>query len=192
MKEQQQEMLSALFDGEASEFEIRCLLNELTDGDLEHWHRYQVISDASHNKLKATAFNFSVVDVVAAAIADEEAPSVETSNPTQAKKSRLNTVVGFVAAASVSFVAVLGINYLEMVKPGFIAPGNVSVSQWPISGKLGLNTVNGADESFIKTVYGQQTQDDEPLKQFFRLHVHKAVFENGWGLMTMSRMFHTE
>ncbi len=52
MNEQHKEALSALFDGETSEFETRRLLDELTDEDLEQWHQYQTISDASQNKLE--------------------------------------------------------------------------------------------------------------------------------------------
>ena len=45
MNEQQKETLSALLDGEASEFELRRLLAE---GDVEiaaQWRRYQLIRD---------------------------------------------------------------------------------------------------------------------------------------------------
>ena len=193
MNEQQQETLSALFDGETSDFETRRLLNELSDEDLERWHQYQVISDASQNKLEATAFSFSVVDAVAAAIADEETPTAEVK-PVQAKQTTwIKPFVGFAAAASVAFVAVLGIQDPEMVDQGFIADGNVSVSQLPISGDLGVSAVSGTTAAIaldkdIQAIDAQKAQDAQRLEHYLQQHTQSAAFNNGRGLMPMARM----
>ncbi|NRB37499.1 MAG: hypothetical protein HRU20_03400 [Pseudomonadales bacterium] len=193
MNEQQQETLSALFDGETSEFETRRLLDELSDDDLERWHQYQVISDASQNKLENTTFNFSVVDAVAAAIADEATPVADNASTAPVKQSWFKPLVGFAAAASVAFVAVLGIQDSQMVNPGFVADGNVSVSQLPINGDLGLSTVSGTTavislDGDIRAIDAQKAQDAKRLEHYLQQHTQNAAFNNGRGLMPMARM----
>ena len=194
MNEQQQETLSALFDGEASEFETRRLLNELSDEDLERWHQFQVISDASQNKLEQSTFSFSVVDAVAAAIADEPAPVADTVVTKQVKQAWFKPLIGFAAAASVAFVAVLGIQDPDMVNPGFIADGNVSVSQLPINSDLGLSAVSGSTAAVmslnggIDAIDAQKKKDALRLEHYLQQHTQSAAFNNGRGLMPMARM----
>lgn len=194
MNEQQQETLSALFDGETSTFETRRLLDELSDADLERWHRYQVISDASQNKLVDNDFSFSVVDAVAAAISDEDVPSLEPAvEKTSARQSWFKPLVGFAAAASVAFVAVLGIQSPEMVTPGFVANGNVSISQLPITGDLGLSAVSGTAASTvlaadIKAIDANKAENADRLKYYLQQHTQHAAYNNGRGLLPMARM----
>jgi sigma-E factor negative regulatory protein RseA len=194
MNEKQQETLSALFDGETTEFEARRLLEELSDEDLERWHQYQVISDASQNKLEGSSFSFSVVDAVAAAIADEPVPVADSPPDKPVKHAWFKPVIGFAAAASVAFVAVLGVQDPEMVNPGFVADGNVSVSQLPINSDPGLSTVSGTTSTVVlsldedsQTIDEQKKQDAERLEHYLDQHTQGAAFNNGRGLMPMVR-----
>lgn len=193
MNEQQQETLSALFDGETSEFEARRLLSEIDDNDRQRWQRYQLIRDASTNKLDEGQFTFNIADKVAAAIEAEDAPSLEKAPATAVKTQWFKPVVGFAAAASVAFVAVLGIQDPDMVSPGFIADGNVSASQLQISGDQGLSQVSGS--SPIEPLAGEnrnrdegKLQNTERLQHYLQQHSQHAAFNNGRGLVPMARM----
>jgi sigma-E factor negative regulatory protein RseA len=194
MNEQQQETLSALFDGETSEFETRRLLNELSDEEQQRWQRYQLIRDASTNQLAETDFSFNIADSVMDAIADEEIDSVEKT-PTQSnsKQSWLKPFIGFSAAASVAFVTVLGIQSPDMVKPGFVAAGNVSLSQLPVSGELGLNAVSAKTSAAtlvddVQQLEAQKAEDIERMQAYIQQHNQHAAFNNGKGLLPMARM----
>ena len=193
MNEQHNEALSALFDGETSEFETRRLLDEITDEDLETWHHYQMISQASQHKLEPSALTFSVVDAVAEAIADEATPVAQSSPQQPNQTSWIKPFVGFAAAASVAFVAVLGVQDPDIVNQGFVADGNVAVSQLPISGELGVSAVSGtaAGATFdkdVQAIEAQKMKDAERLQHYLQQHTQHAAFNNGRGLMPMARM----
>jgi sigma-E factor negative regulatory protein RseA len=197
MNEQQQETLSALFDGEANEFETRRLLSELDSVSAAKWQRFQWIRDTAKNRLGDCDVTFSVVDAVSASIARE--PDIQsTYTATAAKKDHwLKPLLGFATAASVAFVAVLGMQQFGQdavpANTGFIANGNVSASQLPISGGVGLNAVSGSVSSSalayeIEAIDEQKARDKDRIKYYLQQHAQQASFNNGSGLLPMARM----
>ncbi len=194
MNEQQQESLSALFDGETTEFETRRLLSQLTEEEQQRWQRYQIIRDASKNQLPETELSFNIADSVMDAIADEAIESAEQLQPlAQVKKSWLKPLVGFSAAASVAFVTVLGLQDPDSVNPGFEAAGNVSLSQLPVSEDLGLNAVSARTSSAtlvddVRQLDEQKTQDMERMKAYIDQHAQHSSFNHGKSFVPMARM----
>lgn len=141
MNQQRQEMLSAMFDGEASEFEVRRVLSDLTHEERSLWHRYQLMHDMAQGQAAALA-HFDISDKVMQAIEHETMDTVQA----KIKKARLKPWVGFASAAAVAFVAVITVQQWQISEHanehGFVADGNVSASQLPLSGQSGLSTAS--------------------------------------------------
>ncbi|CAA0100375.1 Sigma factor AlgU negative regulatory protein [BD1-7 clade bacterium] len=195
MNDQQKEALSALFDDESSDFETRRLLGELEHTEREQFGRYQLMRDAMQGHLENTtdiALNINVAAAVSAAIADEPVPLAEEQPKKVAGPAWLKPVAGFAAAASVAFVAVLGIQNPDVVNQGFIADGNVSASRMPISGDLGLSQVSGTStiplDQAIDNIDLQKQADQQRLNYYLQQHSQHAAFNTGYGLMPMARM----
>lgn len=151
MSEQQQEMLSALHDGQSSDFELRRVLDQVDDDALQRLRRYQLIGDAVRKQLDERYCTLDVSAQVSAMLANE-APPKKTASRFSAKP-----VIGFAAAASVAFVTVFSVQQLRPVDgvPGiqgsFVADGDVSASQLPISASdLGLSTVSGTSTTLLE------------------------------------------
>lgn len=199
MNEQQQETLSALFDGEANEFETRRLLSELDSASAAKWQRFQWIRDTAKNRLGDCDVTFSVVDAVSASIAMD--PNIQPKYTMHKKDHWLKPLLGFATAASVAFVAVLGMQQFGQdavpANTGFIANGNVSASQLQISGGVGLNTVSGSVSSSalayeIEAIDEQKARDKDRIKYYLQQHAQQASFNNGSGLLPMARMAEEE
>lgn len=194
MNQQQQESLSALVDGETTEFETRRVLNEMDGESREQWARYQLISEAMSNQLNTSTLNINIADAVAAEIAEEPALNVaeEPAASSKAKVSWFKPAAGFAIAASVAFVAVLGIQQPEVINNGFIANGNVSASQLQISGGLGLNQASAVASlplaSEIDDIDAQKKREQARLNYYLQQHAEHASFNNGRGLLPMARM----
>ena len=208
MSEQQKETLSALFDGETSEFETRRLLSELDDEQRSQWRNHQIVRDSINKSLDASVMSINIADAVAAEIANDPAPVIEA--PAQAtaandqninkQQSWLKPAVGFAAAASVAFIAVIGVQQQDSgingANTSFVANGNVSASQLKINSKLGLeqglSPVSGVSNASINsdTQSSQlSTKDQQELLQYYmQKHVQHASFNNSRGLMPMARM----
>jgi negative regulator of sigma E activity len=140
MNQQRQEMLSALFDGECSEFEVRRVLGEMTDAEVQQLRRYQLMRDACSKQVTATHCKMDISSAVASAIANE--PSVKPSRKTA------KPMIGFATAAAFAFVAVFGVQQWRLAETatgnGFVAEGNVSASQLPLMQSPGLSTASGS------------------------------------------------
>lgn len=207
MSEHRKETLSALFDGETSDFEARRLLEEMGEEENQSWGRYQLISDAMSNNLGQSQLSINVADAVAAAIADED--MLESGQSQQAateekvaKLAWLKPVAGFAVAASVAFVAVLGVQDLRVGSgvsdDGFVANGNVSAAQLALTGpsEKGLNAVSGltsgqlAEE--IENINAQKTAEQQRMDFYLQQHAQHASFNNGRGLMPMVRISREE
>lgn len=143
MNQQRHEMLSALFDEQTSAFETRRLLADMTDADIQQMRRYQLMRDACRKQLGQYHCSMDISAAVSAAIADEATPAM----PKTASVARVKPLLGFAAAASIAFVAVLGVQQWrhldDAIGTGFVADGNVSASQLPIAGSPGLSTASG-------------------------------------------------
>lgn len=194
MHEQHKETLSALFDGEADELEMRRLLSGLDAETCAQWRRYQLLRDAAQNKLGDCDLQISIVDKVAAQIALEPdiRPSVAQVAVLVKKDSWIKPLLGFATAASVAFITVLGVQQFNQpagqLDAGFVANGNVSASQLPMSGGLGLNTVSGSVQTSglqyeIEAIEAQKQHDAERLRYYMQQHAQHASFNNGRGLL---------
>lgn len=144
MSQQRQEMLSALFDGQTSEFETRRVLSDMTDAELQQLRRYQLMRDACKNQVSGLHRTMDITAAVSAAVAAEAAPSQSKA----LASSRIKPLLGFATAATVAFVAVLGVQQWRHLddaagNAGFVADGNVSASQLPIAATPGLSTASG-------------------------------------------------
>ena len=110
--------MSALVDGEASEIELHRILKQL---DADHanqdqsvgskWSRYQSVSQAMAG---SPLGGVDISESVSSAIA-EEPTYASTLLPTV--KSKLYTMGRFAVAASVAFVAIIGVQQLNQVSP---------------------------------------------------------------------------
>lgn len=199
MHEQYKESLSALFDGEADELEMRRLLSGLDAESTARWQRYQLIGDAARNVLAVSRLDISVVDAVAAQLAVE--PVVLAAPAAKKREHWLKPVLGFASAASIAFVAVLGVQSMNRsampVTAGFVANGNVSASQLPIAGGSGLNTVSGSVQApalqrEIEAIDAQKQRDAERLRYYMQQHTQHASYNNAQGLLPMARMVEEE
>ncbi len=204
MSDQQKEGLSALFDGETTEFETRRLIAELDDSDRQAWQRYQLTSDAASNSLGDSVLSINVVDSVAAAIADEPCPELKESPELQQAKVKSQTVsqswfkpfVGFAAAASIAFIAVINLPAMQsggqIEQAGFVANGNVSASQLQISGGVGLSQASGVSSVSlareISDIDAQKNRENTKLNYYLQQHAQHAAFNNGRGLLPLARI----
>ena len=112
------ESVSALVDGEASEIELHRILKQL---DADHanqdqsvgskWSRYQSVSQAMAG---SPLGGVDISESVSSAIA-EEPTYAKTLLPTV--KSKFYSMGRFAVAASVAFVAIIGVQQLNQVSP---------------------------------------------------------------------------
>ena len=196
------EMLSALLDGEASDFEARRLIQTLNSEDEQTWRSYSVIQQAMHST-GSNDFDLSidVSSAVSAAIADEPAFNM-TENTTEpavqvesaSKLSYFKPAMGFAAAAAFAFVSVINLESFkgaDTPTAGFVAQGNVSASQLPIQSGVGLNAVSAQ----VKVPAGQSLPlesdnalDQKKLDEYLQRHAEQSAMNNGRGLMPMVRV----
>ena len=112
------ESVSALVDGEASEIELHRILKQL---DADHanqdqsvaskWSRYHSVSQAmADTPLGGVDISQSVSSAIA-----EESTYASTFSPTI--KSKLYSMGRFAVAASVAFVAIIGVQQLNQLEP---------------------------------------------------------------------------
>lgn len=142
MSDFHKETWSALFDGEASELELHRTLTTMTPEECARWQRYQWMRDAVKSSLHQSNIQISVAAAVAEAIKQEDVSVKKTSSNVL---SKIKPFVGFATAASLAFVVVLLAVQKEPSRiqdAGFIASGNVSISQLPITTQSGLSTVS--------------------------------------------------
>lgn len=196
------EMLSALLDGEASNFEARRLIQSLTEEDEQSWRSFSLIQQAMQSS-GADELNLSidVSSAVSAAIADEPAMSlsedskaainqnVDSPNTASAKVSYLKPIMGFAAAAAFAFVSVINLESFQAAdssQPGFIAQGNVSASQLPIQRNVGLTAVSAQTQLPVESVEKKKL-DQKKLDAYIQRHAEQSALNNGSGLMPMVR-----
>jgi len=119
------ESVSALVDGEASDIELHRILKQL---DADHanqdqsvgskWSRYHSVSQAmADSPLGGVDISQSVSSAIA-----EEPTYASTFSPTI--KSKLYSMGRFAVAASVAFVAIIGVQQLNQLKPTQQAESN--------------------------------------------------------------------
>lgn len=188
MNQQQQEMLSALFDGQTSDFETQHLLRELDDEGLARLARYQLISDGMQNRLTDLHGRLDIVGQVAAATEQMPAPHRQAAG-------WLKPVLGFAAAASLAFVTVVGVQGMGWSPTGpdaFVADGDVSASQLPVrQEQAGLSPVSASSTWVEQNVSAGQPQlagDRERLRRYIQMHgEQQAAFDGDAGVLPVYR-----
>jgi len=166
MSDFHKESWSALFDGEATELELRRALAQMSAEEKAQFARYQWMRDALKQSLPESNLSISLVDKVMDVIALEGEPLKASKPLNNSSPAWLKPLIGFATAASFAFVAVLMLAPAEQgLQPaGFIASGNVSSSQLPIQPQLGLSpvsaTVNADGIQRQKNLRRLQQQED--------------------------------
>lgn len=184
MNDSLKESLSALMDGEASEFELRRVL-ESDDPELRRkWsdsHQFQQL-------LKGDEQPYSGWDIsarVAAEIADDVA------SPSAAGWRQAFT--GIAVAASVAFVVVLGaLGSNKLTTPGAMVADNSAVSGrvYPtqVRGATGGVTVSATAQSPVLTESSiSQSEAQRRFEYYLRNHTDRAALNNNQGVISYAR-----
>lgn len=170
MNQQHEEMLSALFDEQCSEFEMRRVLGAMSTDDIQQLRRYQLMRDVMQKKAGALHCTMDISAAVAEAIDNE---NVQSPLQKPSKVSRIKPLIGFATAASVAFVAVLAVQqwrYIDSASDhGFVADGNVSASQIPLASSPGLSKASAvstlpADNRAILLEKSEQSVKNDKTK----------------------------
>jgi len=103
MSEKMRESMSALMDGEASDFETRRVLEGMDNSELRDvWSRYHAASAAMKRDAASASLTIDISAAVSQAIEKEDALVEPRSRP-------MKTVAGFATAATIAFAAVIGL-----------------------------------------------------------------------------------
>jgi len=107
MSEKMHESMSALMDGEATDFEARRLLEQMDSPEMrEKWSRYHLASAAMKRDSAAGKSQIDISAAVSAAIANE-------SKGVAPQRKPLRAMAGFASAAAIAFVAVIGVQSFD-------------------------------------------------------------------------------
>lgn len=115
-QQQLNEALSAVMDGEATELELRRVLKSEGAELGDRWHRYQLASAAMRGDVQLSA-PIDLSASISAAIAEEEAYSVETSGKNEASSSETSkrgvwsNFGRFGIAASMAAAVIAGVQF---------------------------------------------------------------------------------
>lgn len=193
MSDQLREALSAVMDGEADEFELRRVLDEVgRDSDLsEQWHRYELIGAALRGDPLAPASLGSGLraalagDEVDALLSDEHAlaeqaqaapelalavgasQSVSSATgvgATESKRSRFGPLIGVGVAAAVAFAVVVGVD----------PAGSPSGAQPEIAQQLSLPV-----EGEALAVADTEQVDTQRARAYLMHHVQQTAMNRG-------------
>jgi negative regulator of sigma E activity len=194
------EMLSALLDGEASDFEARRLLQTLTSEDEQSWRSYSLIQQAMQGSSSGGMdLSIDISSAVSEAIADEPLMNMSpleaedsVASEKVAKVSYFKPALGFAAAAAFAFVSVINLDSLQTISApttGFVAQGDVSASQLPIQSGVGLSAVSAqaqlpADQALPGA---DNSLDQKKLDEYMQRHAEQSAINHGQGLMPIIR-----
>jgi negative regulator of sigma E activity len=194
------EMLSALLDGEASDFEARRLLQTLTPEDEQSWRSYSLIQQAMQgNASSGLDLSIDISSAVSEAIADEPVmnmtqPDAVDSKSVEklAKVSYFKPALGFAAAAAFAFVSVINLDSLQSSSSpsaGFVAQGDVSASQLPIQSGVGLSAVSAQAQLPVDQALpgADNSLDQKKLDEYMQRHAEQSAINHGQGLMPIIR-----
>lgn len=108
MSEKMHESMSAVMDGEATDFEMRRLLEQMESPELrDKWARYHLASAAMKRDSAVAMPQIDISAAVSAAIAAEAGSVVSQRKP-------LRAMTGFASAAAIAFVAVIGVQSFDL------------------------------------------------------------------------------
>lgn len=203
------ESLSALVDDEASELEVRRLLQEAQhDEEIRgHWHRYQLARAAIKGEAVSSA-SMDFANGIRAAISniefDEPAPSPREASGWKANLGR------FAIAASVAGVVLVGAQQLQLGGFGvssheeFVQQAPEPIQMAPTSiniPAINVQNVSGGDVlpssqyprglEYSHNVQQQQLQDEQIrryIRQLMLEHAENAAQNSGSGLLPYTRV----
>jgi sigma-E factor negative regulatory protein RseA len=144
MVNNRQEQVSALVDGELEGGELQRALNHLKDEPelRERWQRYHLISDTLHNSLP----DHVIPDLrqrVAERLKDE--PVILAPKPrTIHVPGLLRRTAGLAAAASVTAVAILGMQYINGERNGYTTTAQTTPPAASTAMRASVEAVQGA------------------------------------------------
>lgn len=183
MSDVRKEMLSALFDGETSEFETQRILKDLTEEEKAQWRRYQMIRIASTKALMSEsstsdALKFDISKQVADAIAQDKSPEVEHKTQQMMKRlpdsfAWMKPAVGLAAAASVAFFVVIGVHQSDELS----TDGDVSASQLPFAQNQTDTGVTPVSAKVREDALGNG--DEESRRQFNEFFIEHFMHSDG-------------
>jgi len=176
MNEQAVESLSAVMDGEASEFELRRSLEQLEQSpDVgERWRRYHVARSA----MRGEPVNSADIDISGSIMAalEDEAPFEQTeiqseSQPRQERRKEPRTlwkpIASMAMAASVTAMVILGVQNLNTdtpaqlaaAQPGYSLPANTAANDGLVLAQFGdrsalTATAGGSEADVIRLSQG--------------------------------------
>ncbi len=208
VKQQLDESLSALVDGEISELELRRLLkaNDEEYATLrENWAAYHVASSALNNDIPAVQLHDLSASISAAIDAEPAHTKVATSAP---KKSIWAGVGRFAVAASVAGAVVLGVQFAPNDLNSQVAevdPLPVQPAQVPSSFGHGIpvdttvNTVSNENSTVAPTakketiILNESTQKqlqqaEEQVGRFMLEHAQNASQNTQQGVLPYKRV----
>ncbi|ALP53025.1 hypothetical protein Tel_07565 [Candidatus Tenderia electrophaga] len=184
-KDNMNEEISALMDGEVDHQRMQQLIRELrnqSDGR-DCWAQYHLIGDALRNNLPPH-IDRSFVNNISQAIASEDLPAPVAPRPAPQTKPKRPAVAGpwggFALAASVAAVAYLGVGLITQEDQG--AAPRVAVTA-PAAPVAPLAQTLPADD--IRTVQGQQWNVAQPAVES-RLNNYLYSHRNVAGSTAMS------
>lgn len=193
--------LSAVFDGEASEFELRQALQASQDPEMrDYWKQLS----ATHNNVHQREANqFSAFDISAAVQAEiagleQEAPQSDETAQAAAKTAGLawlKPFTGAAVAATVAAVMVFGVNtYQTGAQPELIAaqPANSAVR---VANPDYAATVSYSNSSSPKVQLGNQKepqasrlQQQQKLEAYLLKHTQLNTLQSHQGVVPMARV----
>lgn len=187
MTERSIEPVSALMDGEVSDFELRRILDRIeAEPELaEAWQRYQLISSVMRNEETASP-DIDISGSVMAAIAEEpefELPGPDSGNQEDNKSSFWKPFASMAVAASVTAMVIFGTqgfnqttnNQVADHRPDYTLPAN-PISDEFVRAQFGNNSVSrekGAEPEIIRLSDG--------LERYIEQHQHMLKSkQSGW------------
>ena len=209
MSERSHEELSALMDGEASELELRRVINGIDqDGELlRKWRRYHLARSVMQGDMRESqAPDFMRLDVTAAVSAALEAEPAhdikETRTPSGWQERFIRPLSSVAVAASVSAMVVFGWqNFSATGDSNISAPGSHSVPLAQVSVPAanpasGYQTVSDSQRRIQRNVVNQAdivrlpSEQNQRLNQYLVSHSGNAALNTASGSMSYTRVVH--
>jgi len=189
------EMLSALLDGESSDFETRRILQTFSDEDRSKWRSYSLIQQSMQASAgESLDLSIDVSEGVRSHIDAQESDIVKADEK-RSVFALVKPLASFAAASLFAFVTVVsleGSNSSDTeLTPGFVASGNVHVSQFAEPSQSGVMPVNATisqvDLASESTEAKEARQERLRLEYYIQRHAQQRAVNNGQGFMPLDK-----
>lgn len=192
--------LSALFDGEATEFELRQALQASQEPELrDYWKQLSAMQNSLHNP---EANQFAAFDISAAVQADlneqdqQDEPTVSTQAKSASTLSWLKPFSGAAVAATVAAVMVFGVNsYQAGSQEDLIAqqPSNSAVRVANPDYAATVSYSNASSSPKVQLGNGNEAQQNRRLQQqklesYLLKHTQLNTLQSHQGVVPMARV----